>query len=151
MSLFDIYKAKKLGINAESLFASAAGNLIRDAWKKGFNKWDEEWELGLIYNDTGQNRDSNDYIRSKNYIPILPSTEYYIKIPVGDAPLYFYDADHNYITPYFGGAAGKFTSPANAYFMRFRLGGNYGTVYNNDVCVNISGEHDGDYVPYDGE
>ena len=100
------------------------------------NQWDEEWELGLINTSTGEPVPSNDYVRSKNFIPVKPNTEYYIRVPIGDAPLFFYDEDFNYITPYFGGVAGTFTTPASASFMKFRLGSNYGTTYNHDISIN---------------
>ena len=77
MSLFDIYKARQLGAGAGSLFdAKAGGNLNKDAWKKGFNKWDEEWEVGGIDHATGQNNTVSVVIRSKNYISLLPNTKY---------------------------------------------------------------------------
>lgn len=117
----------------------------------GFNQWDEEWEVGDINQSTGQNSPSSNRIRCKNYIPIVPGTQYYIRLPYsGDAPAYFYDADKNYITPYFGGVTGVFTPPANARYMRFRLAIDYGTTYKNDVCINLSwsGYRNGEYEPY---
>ena len=116
----------------------------------GFNQWDEEWELGLIDNNTGANVASSNYIRSKNYIPVLPNITYYIRIPVGTCPLYFYDADKTYITPYFGDKGNTtFTTPSKARYMRFRCGSNYGTTYNHDICINLSNpDRNGEYEPY---
>ena len=41
----------------------------------GKNLFDEEWELGIISNSTGQNAPSTTSIRTKNYIPISPNSQ----------------------------------------------------------------------------
>ena len=43
----------------------------------GLNQWDEEWELGSINANTGNNTSSTTAMRSKNYIRVEPSTNYY--------------------------------------------------------------------------
>lgn len=43
----------------------------------GANKWNEQWELG-IWNSSGEKSASNNAIRSVDYIPVQPSTTYYI-------------------------------------------------------------------------
>lgn len=119
----------------------------------GFNQWDEEWEKGLIDTTTGVNTSSNNNIRSKNYISILPSTAYYfnagsVGMSVNGA---YYDADKNYISALGGIANSIFTTPSNAHYMRFYLASAYGTTYKNDICINLSwdGSRDGEYEPYD--
>lgn len=155
MSLFDIFKVKKLGTGADSLFAASVGMKLK-AYAE-FNKWDEEWEEGNIDITTGQNTASSRRIRSKNYIPVSPDTVYCI---YGKwMGLYFYDSDKNYIS-WTGSGAGTtavaktFTVPANARFLRFRGDDNYGNTYNNDICINVSkttgSPKNGDYVPYGG-
>ena len=47
----------------------------------GANKWDEQWELGSIDSTTGENSATTDRIRSQNYIPVSPSTTYYLASP----------------------------------------------------------------------
>lgn len=142
MSLFDIYKAKQLGAGAGSLFdAKAGGKLNKNAWKKGFNKWDEEWDLN------GEN-----CVRSKNHIPCLPNTQYYFQAPFNPSNgHFFYDESKTMIPGTTRYNKGKFTTPEGAYYMKFVMAKAYGDTYNNDICINISGEHDGEYVPYDGE
>ena len=151
MSLFDIYKAKKLGAGAGSLFDAAAGNKLSPT--ESFNKWDEEWVNGVYEGHQGQlNPAFTKYVASKNKIPVLPNTTYYFTI-VGDLAVgrsvVYYDADGNWISDEAGFYKNKkFTTPANAYYMNFNLGGAYGGTYNNDVCINISGDRDGEYQPY---
>lgn len=120
----------------------------------GFNQWDEEWEVGSINAETGENTLSVNQIRSKNYIPILPETTYYFKVGsytgTNVKPRY-YDANKNYIgigttVPY----SSTFTTPANAHYFRFGMQDSYGTTYKNDICINIhyDGERDGEYEAY---
>ena len=69
----------------------------------GFNAWDEEWENGLYDITTGAFVRSSDRICSKNYIPAVPSTSYYCKMPAWyDNGIWIleYDADKNYLGKY---------------------------------------------------
>ena len=125
----------------------------------GFNQWDEEWEVGSISGTTGEKISGSEYIRSKNFIPVLPNTQYfcscgYINGMSGRTiALYCYDANFAYIgrpTPS-GVNNGTFTTLDNCYYLMFRTGGNeYASTYQNDICINLSwdGERDGEYEPY---
>lgn len=108
----------------------------------GFNQWDEQWELGGIDNSTGQNIPDSTIIRAKNYIPVLPNTEYFFRVgSTGSGYIrnaYFYDASHNFIERKNTSENAIFTAATNAQYMRFALRSTYGTTYNNDVCINIS-------------
>lgn len=134
----------------EGQLLSFAGTGIKTT---GFNQWDEEWEMGQIDTATGQNISAVQQLRSKNYIPVFPSTNYYSK--KGGATYLFacwYDANKNYISySYIGNTITL--SPANAAYMRFYTSGNpaYGTTYNHDICINIShsGTRNGEYEPYE--
>lgn len=115
----------------------------------GFNQWDEEWELGAISTSTGGNYADNARVRSKNYIPILPNTQYWFKR--GDTPttctVFWYDANKNFISS--AGQSWSYeirTTPANAHYMRFFY---IGTTYNHDICINLSDpSRNGEYEPY---
>lgn len=156
MSLFDIYKAKQLGAGTGSLFDAKAGKSLGGS-SPSFNIWDEEWELGAVLNSNGQNADSyTDRIRSKNYIPIVPGTLYYVYSGT-QAVMYkrFYDADKNYLGSSYSldtSMNGGFNAPVNAYYMRFNLQPSYGTAYKSDICINVSDpSKDGRYEPYHKE
>ena len=128
----------------KSYYAYNAGTLMSVQTSKhittGFNQWDEEWELGTI-NAQGQNASGNQTIRSKNYIPILPNTAYYITNVM--SAVFWYDYDKNLISLNYSG--GLRTSPTNAYYMRFYSTQEYGNTYNHDICINFhwDGERDG--------
>lgn len=126
----------------------------------GFNQWDEEWESGYYRRDNG-NKEGNStttYFRSKNFIPCLPSTSYYIKQPAVHASnstfcgLLFYDADQNYISARTESTSRTFTTPSNAYYMTFYIEvGTSGATYQHDICINLSDpDKNGTYEPYDG-
>lgn len=119
----------------------------------GFNQWDEVWEIGGINNITGQPLESSDRIRSKNFCPCFPRTNYYGKIGTTGVSLYiwWYDASQNFIR---GDSITNVlrTFPANAYYFKLSTyGGGYNS-YQNDICVNIpkttGTPKNGDYVPY---
>ena len=150
MSLFDIYKAKQLGAGAGSLFdAKAGGKLNKDAWKKGFNKWDEEWEEGGLKSPTGEKYNTSDRIRSKNYIPIIGGATYYRNAP-NNIQVWYYDENYEVINVFSWGKNTTMAMPQNAKWALFQVDPAYGTTYKNDICINISGEHNGEYVPYNG-
>lgn len=117
----------------------------------GFNQWDEEWELGNIDVSSGQNTTNANNIRSKNYIPVLPNTTYYLMCG-GQATFNyrFYDSDKNYISGTYIGRNNTLTIPSGVSYMRFYMGDSYGKVYNNDICINLSwsGWRNGEYEPY---
>ena len=116
----------------------------------GFNQWDEEWELGTISN-TGENVSSTTEIRSKNYIPILPNTAYFLGCATAGTFNYrFYDSNKAFISFGYIGRNSTLTTPSNASYMRFYMGSAYGNVYKNDICINLSwsGWRNGEYEPY---
>ena len=113
--------------------------------RTGVNVWDEEWEFGGIYTSTGQNSPSTTTIRSKNYIEILPSTEYYAKTS-STLGLRYYDKDKQYIRNV-NGASGAFTTLDNARYLRFIVDNT--TTYNHDVSINYPAT-DHDYHAYTG-
>ena len=118
----------------------------------GFNQWDEVAELGGIDSTTGENESSSTRIRSKNYIRIIPNTEYYLKGTYAFGYVMYYDNNKNYlgyITPTNAGNT-VITTLNNATYLRFVTDTSYGTIYNNDICINLSwdSERDGEYQPY---
>lgn len=110
----------------------------------GLNLWDEQWELGSINPSTGEDYAIN-RIRSKGYIPIIPSVAYWGH---NVAMFAFYDANKNFISSAFPESVREIAAPNNARYMRFHTQPDYGTTYNNDICINISGARNGQYEPY---
>jgi hypothetical protein len=126
-----------------------------DIVRNGFNQWDEEWEVGIINNITGENVQDSTHIRSKNYISCKPNTNYYFKCgsSIGDLILCFYDINKNFISALNGTAWNyEHTTPNNCYYMRWCNVFASSTTYNHDICINISDTtKNGTYEPYKGE
>ena len=110
---------------------------------RGFsiNIWDEEWESGKYNLSTGAKQDSAGQIRSKNFISVEPSTQYYF----GNAGastiihnVYFFDANKNFISADGWYSNSAFTTQSGCYYITFDMSSSYGTTYNNDIqiCLN---------------
>lgn len=118
---------------------------------RGFNQWDEEWEVGA-YNNDGTKDTTSDRIRSKNFIPVLPGETYFVNIGMYTLE---YDADKNFITRQERTQAYRSWTVSNkTRYITFNTYSNYGTTYKHDICINLSKTSgtpkNGDYVPYDG-
>lgn len=117
----------------------------------GFNQWDEQWELGYIKADGNNGGYVANYIRSKNYIPVIGGMRYFLNRPAStsDCQVFCYDKSKNFISQYTAGSDYSTRIPLNAAYVRFYL--NYGAeVYHNDICYNLShtGVENGKYKPY---
>lgn len=114
----------------------------------GFNQWDEVWEAGY-YDANGLPVSNYTTIRSKNYIRVIPNTEYYYKVPNGtNYRICYFDANKNFIyrSDLFVQDT-TFTTPSNCHFIMFH---NDGTTYNHDICINLSDPtKNGTYEPYE--
>ena len=127
-------------------------NLGLDAIKvKSPNIWNEQWENGFYNSTTGAKEEQSyaaNHLRSKTPIPCQANKQYYIKVPSGlSSWVGCYDAGGSYL----GSAtitSGLFTTIAGTAFVNFYVA-NYGTSYNNDICINISAPGiNGKYFPY---
>lgn len=121
----------------------------------GFNQWDEEWELGGYSSANGSPIAYTNRIRSKNPIPVFPSTEYCVRCSTSvNFIVNAYDADGAFIDNVVGSVVGQdgktFTTPANARYIKFSPSNTYGTTYNHDICINLSwsGRRNGEYEPF---
>ena len=99
----------------------------------GANQWDEEWEQGLISASNGQNTPSDQYCRTKNYIAVAPSTNYYFKNT--PSPLYIrrYASDKSFLGYLQLGGNTTWTTPADTYYIRFCWDGQ---TYSNNIAFN---------------
>ena len=117
---------------------------------KGFNIWDEEWEVGRlnfsgdIYTDTTR--------RTTGFIPVMPNKTYYQCCPsnAGSGWYAFYDKNKQPILVSDVGipSNSSFTTPSGCAYLRVTFGYGYGTTYNHDICINLSGTMNGTYLPY---
>lgn len=123
----------------------------------GFNQWDEEWVNGY-FNDSGVFTSRNDIVGSKNAIPVLPNTTYYLKCMNASFVTFWRSAVTTSSAPssefisrqQLSSAPYTFTTPSDCYYLFFNLPTGYGGTYKNDICLNLSwdGERDGEYEPY---
>ena len=125
---------------------------MKSITSRGFNQWNEEWEVGLINTTTGENQPGGTTIRSKNHIGVIPGNTYYIKAPYAIGSygivIFFYDSAKNYIR-YIDSYSTSVAIPNDCAFIRFQVSKVYGTTYNNDICVNVSNaSFNGQYKPY---
>lgn len=134
--------------NAGGIESVCAGSKV----VTGFNQWDEVWEVGRINTTSGENQDSTDRIRSKNYIRVIPGLTYFFKtIPNDGFWVYRY-----YINKNFTGwrrvridNGNTWTVPNDTAYIRFEAFTTYGTTYNHDICINLSDtSRNGQYESY---
>ena len=125
-------------------------SIIKAVRSRGFNLWDEQWELGAYNIGTGEKSAITTAIRSENATRIIGGETYCILNPTADAAVLFYDASGNYLgldTVFLASTSvATFEAPRGAAFMRFTISG---TTYQNNVCVNVSNVAlNGTYKPH---
>ena len=102
----------------------------------GANKWDEEWEVGAIDVNTGENTNVGYTIRSKGFIPVTGGSTYYCYTHSINSRFVFYDANKAYMSASDTVNNATLTVPQNCAFVRFFMGSAYGTTYNHDIAIN---------------
>ena len=118
----------------------------------GLNQWDEEWELGSINNE-GETYNTTSII-SKKFNRILPNTTYHLCYK-GDTTqilnavqIGYWDSNKDYIDRFYV-TNKSFTTPTNAAYFKISTNTSSNiTTYNNDICINISCDRNGEYEPY---
>lgn len=118
----------------------------------GFNLWDEEWENGAYSTQDGTAIINSNRIRSKNLIPVVPNSTYYVSAPssYGDINVHYFDSDKKFISCAYNKRESTFVTPSNCHYILWNNATNNVTTYNHDICINLSwdGERDGEYEPY---
>ena len=122
----------------------------------GFNVWNEEWELGYLGLNGATNKivyqTSTSRIRSKNFIKVIPGeTYYYLGGGYGSYIIGTPKADENDAVLVISDAANafSFTIPDGINYIKFAPRSDYGEVYKNNICINISDPiKNGTYEPY---
>lgn len=114
----------------------------------GVNIWDEEWETGAIRGADGANVNSNTKFRSKNFIPVTPSsTVYFVHPSMSSSPdcsYFFYQSDYTFISYADSKNAQEVQIPNNCAYIRFSI---LGTSYGNNIAINYPST-DTTYHPY---
>lgn len=115
---------------------------------KSNNVWDEQWESGAFNTANGEKIPNTAAIRSKNYIPVKPSTTYTITNPAPGTRMYKYGSDYSYVGTFLANNT-SFTTDANTHFLMFNIGNaetpvtTYGNNIDiflfNSVAVDIAG------------
>lgn len=120
----------------------------------GFNRWDEETELGYI----GVNGDSiikvagQNTLIAKHLAPVFGGSTYHFNTAgKGAYVVACKNADGTGSPTVLANIDGRdfdVTIPNGYNYIRFHLNSGYGTTYNHNVCVNLHGDRDGEYEPY---
>ncbi len=143
--------SKTSGITAFSPYSNIcpiSGHTGVTVYRTGINVWDEEWEQGSINQNSGENQSSTTRFRSKNYIPIKPSTSYYFHTSNDGLALRYYDRNKTFLPSANTSAQDAvITTPSDAYFLRF-VDLNTAT-YGNNISINYPST-DHDYHAYTG-
>ena len=105
-------------------------------YSRGANLWNEVWEVGTINNSTGADSPSNDTWRCVGYIPVTPSTAYYV-VNTKNVSLryYFYDINKTFISSNTVGNS-VLTTTDKTFYMRIRSVLSEGATYTNNVSIN---------------
>ena len=107
------------------------------------NIWDEEWEVGSISYDNGDNVQFSNRIRSKNYIEVIPNETFFQNYNTTGRQIqvFYYDTNHNFLgyeNSFTQALNGLFTTPSNCRYIRFIVATDYGTTYKKDITINPS-------------
>ena len=102
----------------------------------GTNVWDEAWEVGYV-DMSGNLINTSGYIRSKNYISVIPGKSYYCKTNGNNMWVCKYDKNKQFI-PNSREAYNDIvlTIPENCHYIKFNMGQTYGGTYKNDLSIN---------------
>lgn len=109
-------------------------------FRKGFNIWDEKYEKGYWNVNTGEAVNNDNFLRCKNYIPVVPGTEY--RFVCLDANLnrsnniLFFDIDKNLLSYIDIDKNTTFTTPDNCRYIKFYMNLQYGNTYKSDISIN---------------
>jgi len=115
----------------------------------GVNQWDETWEEGAL-SWAGENVSATNKIRSKNYIPVKPQTQYYASTPA-NIQIFYYDSNKEFIEYAPSSLRNTiFTTPENCYYMRFYTyqSNSYPPPYNHNISINYPSSAT-TYEPFD--
>ena len=122
---------------------NGSGNLV----DTNRNIWDEKTRKGY-YNTHGEFVPDNSYIACLNPIIVNPNEAIYWHSGSDNrGRCCWYDNDDNFISSVTGSVL--LNAPSNARYLRFDMTSSYGTIYNHDICINVSDTNfNGTYVSH---
>lgn len=121
-----------------------------NVYQRATNLWDEQWEEGAYNSNNGNKINYNNRIRSKNFIPVAPNSQYFVsKANWGVISIYRYDKNKNYLGTT-NVINSVFTTSSDCYFVNFNTGANSGSTYTNDISINYPSTVRG-YYAYIGD
>ena len=121
------------------------------AYRTGVNVFDCEFETGSL-DVNGQNKISDQNIRSKNYISVVPGEKYKIVYNAvnnqANMKLYQYNKNKEYVS-YGWQNKTSYTIPNDVYFLRFYMDPSYSSGTDREIAFNYPNT-DADYHAYSG-
>lgn len=145
-STYEPYQSQVKTISLGDIEYCKIGNYADDFIRNSGNQlWDEEWEIGDIKTADGSDLASTTRIRTKNYIPVLPNTTYYITAP-NNINIFEYNENKVKQNNVYGHNFTITTTSTTAY-LRMEFTNTYGTTYKNDIMLN-KGSTALPYEPY---
>lgn len=143
---------ESIGGHTEVVDSESVSADVQSVKEQGFNWWDETWEIGALNVENGNTVSDTGCFRSKDFIPVLPSTNYYFCVKTETTGqtirVVYYDKNKAYINAPGSDTNAIKQTPENCYFVKFysRVSP---TVYNGGICINVSNtEQNGTYKPY---
>ena len=128
------------------------GHTEASVQRVGVNQWDEDWEQGGIDDTDGSKTSASNQIRSKNYIPCMANTDYYVSAPANTIStyIYYYASDYSFIgragqTGAYNVSEKTITTPVNCAYMMMKAGTL--TSYGNNISINYPSSITA-YTPY---
>lgn len=114
--------------------------------KKGVNLFDGELELGIINIANGVPGPDDTRMRSRNFIPVTPSTNYVASINgvAANMAFFYYDQNKTFIS-YTTNSQGLFSTPANTYFLKIRTI----TAGDNNIYAHVQVELGSTITPFE--
>lgn len=109
-------------------------------YRTGTNVWNEEWGKGRL-DGSGGDVASDENIRTKGFIPVVPGEKYYIKYSLpgggasGNMKLYYYDSSKAYVSTSWVNPS-QITVPVGAHYIRFYMDTRYGATYIDNISFN---------------
>jgi len=145
--IFDLYNSSNLEDKDNNILDGYSLDELYNTQLSGKNLFDNILNVGSLGASTGLYEAGFDstYTHNDTYLSISPSTNYYVSGINIQTRVYYYDNSQNFISSYLFNAPNSFTTPTNAYFVRFRFTTN---IFNVNNIQLEKGSTATDYEPH---